>query len=293
MAENTKIAWCDHTINWWIGCQKVSPACENCYAEGTANRFWPGHWGPDAPRLLRLEAAGREAMRYQRRAAGQNGTLRVFANSMSDFFEDRRDLDRARLEALDVMRRTPNLIWLLLTKRPEKILAALRECLLPSYKEKRYSLNGWLEEWLVGSPPNNIWLGTTAENQEWADKRVPDLLQAPAAKRFLSCEPLLGPIDLTREYSHDRCGGSPPFSRILDPFQPTRPINLLDWVIVGCESGPRRRPMFPAWALSLKNQCAAARIPFFFKQAEIEGKIVSEPFLNGAKHLAFPEEVLG
>ena len=111
MAENTKIAWCDHTINFWWGCSKVSPACANCYAEGQAARFYPGHWGQDAPRRLRVPAARLEAMRYQVCAEKEGRRFRVFTNSMSDFFEDRRDLDMARLEALDVMRKTPNLDW--------------------------------------------------------------------------------------------------------------------------------------------------------------------------------------
>lgn len=134
MAENSKIEWTDHTINFWWGCEKVSPACANCYAERQDAHFHPGipwqsryqgekagasHWGPDARRLLRVDAARGEALRYERQAVAQGRRFRVFTNSMSDFFEDRRDLDLPRLEALDTIRLTgegiQNPTWTLMT----------------------------------------------------------------------------------------------------------------------------------------------------------------------------------
>ncbi len=265
MAENSAIEWTHHTVNFWWGCAKVSPACAHCYAEGQAARFYPGLWGADGERRIRIEAARREAFRYERQAAKEGRRLRVFTNSMADFFEDRRDLDLPRLEALDVIRQTPHLDWMILTKRPERIMDLLRACLVPTYRQERYELNGWLEEWFAGNPPANVWLGTTVEDQERADQRIPHLLKAPAAIRFVSMEPLLGPVNLcglgvhkgwcpTHDFRGGFCHGPCPDDR------------RLDWVICGGESGRQARPMHPDWARSLRDQCAAAGVPFLFKQ---------------------------
>lgn len=274
MAENTAISWCDHTINFWWGCEKVSQACANCYAEALDARFHPAdgavrcdkwgnfseerpHWGHDAPRLERVDAAEEEALRYERRAVKEGRRFRVFTNSMSDFFEDRRDLDAARLEALETIWSTPHLDWLILTKRPEKILSLLgraqkmahEEALTPRLAEN--ALTEWLGWWLAGKAPANVWLGTTVEDQERSDQRIPALLGVPAAVRFLSCEPLLGTVDLRLE---DCWLG----------YTPTK--QLLHWVICGGESGRKARPMHPDWARGLRDQCAAAGVPFHFKQ---------------------------
>ena len=268
MAENTKIEWADHTVNFWWGCTKVSPACANCYAEGLDARFYghddvrgkafsfgSRHWGPDASRLIRTYAAGKEADRFQRRAEKEGRRFRVFTNSMSDFFEDRRDLDKARAEALMTIRCTPNLDWMVLTKRPEAILRLLTLVLNiweaePSTIASR-SIIEWLERWISGDAPANVWLGATVEDQERADLRIPALLSVPARVRFLSCEPLLGPLDLGLQ---DCWLG----------FTPTR--ELLHWVICGGESGPRARPLHPSWARGLRDQCATGGVPFLFKQ---------------------------
>ena len=273
MAENSKIEWTHHTINFWWGCEKVSPACAHCYAEGQAARFHPGLWGPDGTRRVRMVAATKEALRYERRAVAEGLRFRVFTNSMSDFFEARPDLILARLEALDVIRRTPHLDWLILTERPGHIMAALKECLVPSYKEERYDLNGWLEDWLSDNPPANVWLGTTVEDQERAHERIPLLLQAPAAVRFLSCEPLLGPVDLTymdveNHPAAEHLGRLGAYQinaltgRNTDMARPCPDVPHLDWVIVGGESGPLARPMHPDWARGLREQCAKAGVPF-------------------------------
>jgi protein gp37 len=169
VAENTGIEWCDHTINFWWGCAKVSPACANCYAEGLAARFHTGLWGADGERRLRVDAARLEALRYERRAVKEGRRFRVFTNSMSDFFEDRPDLVEARQEALSTIMATPHLDWLILTKRPENIIRALQEA-------QRQALGGdmgfaytapgtnalseWLGWWLSGKAPANVWLGT-------------------------------------------------------------------------------------------------------------------------------------
>lgn len=258
---DTEISWATDTLNWWFGCTKVSPACQFCYAETWDKRFHGAdpHWGPDAPRMIReLPKVMGELEKIKRRAAKTGERPRVFVNSMSDFFEDRRDLDEARLAALDAMRQAAEVDFLLLTKRPEKIMKLLHQAKIdlevgrhdPSSQCLEDSpLHHWLTSWVTAIAPRNIWLGTTVENQEWADKRIPELLKVPAAVRFLSCEPLLSPIELPR---HDQSMG-PSFSP-------------LDWVICGGESGAHARPMHPDWARSLRDQCAAAGVSFHFKQ---------------------------
>ena len=259
MAENSKILWTHHTINFWWGCAKVSDACTHCYAEGQDAHYYPeggvnpsrlgpakpSHWGPNAPRLLRVGPAIREAMRYQRQAEKEGIRYRAFTNSMADFFEDRRDLDEARLQALEAIRRTPNLDWLLLTKRPERVIALLnrvRDAIELEGGSGNQALRIWIDGWLEGKPPANVWLGTTCENQEWTDRRLADLLKVSAAVRFLSVEPMLGEVHL----KGDLAG--------------------LHWVIAGGESGAQARPMQAGWARALRDQCAAAGIPFIFKQ---------------------------
>ncbi len=269
MAENSRIEWTDHTVNFWWGCTKLSPACLHCYAERQDAHFHPGipwpmrfqnekavaaHWGPNAPRMLRVQAAAREARRYEARALKEGRRFRVFTNSMSDFFEDRRDLAQARAQALLVIQSTPSLDWLLLTKRPERILQQLRRALeawkLEPASPASLSVIEWLERWLGGHAPANVWLGATVEDQERADQRIPALLGVPARVRFLSCEPLLGPADLNLQV----CWLG---------YTPTR--ELLHWVIAGGESGTDPRPMHPGWARSLRDQCAGAGVPFLFK----------------------------
>jgi protein gp37 len=276
VGENSGISWTDHTVNFWWGCTKVSPACAHCYAESQATRFHhrvdgsPLLWGADSQRLVRIKQARLEALRYDRKAAAQGIRFRVFTNSMADFFEDRPDLAQARLEALEVIRSTPNLDWLILTKRPERVMDLLNQAFEAAMEGPTLWHKGlvdWLALWIFAKrgAPANVWLGTTAENQEWADKRIPALLQAPARVRFVSMEPLLGPVDLGGEYLADVCGGRYPFPGLEDQFR-TKRIDRLDWVIVGGESGPHARPMHPDWARGLRDQCAAAGVPFHFKQ---------------------------
>ena len=254
MAENSRIEWTDHTVNFWWGCAKVSPACAHCYAEGQAARFYPGHWGPDALRRLRVTQARHEAMAYERRAVKEHRRFRVFTNSMADFFEDRRDLDQARLEALDVIRQTPHLDWLILTKRPEAIMRLLYRAEVDAPGS---GLSDWLRDWLRGQAPANVWLGTTVEDQERAEQRIQALVKVPGL-HFLSCEPLLGPVDLesfsVQAIHPDNEGYGVPA------------IKGVDWLICGGESGRRARPMHPDWARGLRDQCAAAGVPFLFKQ---------------------------
>ncbi|NUP13824.1 MAG: DUF5131 family protein [Polyangiaceae bacterium] len=177
------------TFSPWEGCTAVSPGCDNCYAE-TANARWhpnekgrASHWGKRAPRLMRSEAYWRNPFKWNRLAEKLGVRLKVFCSSVSDVFEDRRDLDgpRARL-FVDVISKTPHLDWLLLTKRPQNMLT-----LVPAW---------WRDPKFQGGWPSNVWAGTTCEDQRRADERIPYLLEVPARVRFLSCEPLLGPVDL-------------------------------------------------------------------------------------------------
>ena len=176
MAEHSKIEWTHHTFNPWWGCAKVSPACEHCYAETWAKRVGQDVWGKRSDRRFFSDRHWSEPLRWDRQAESQRKRARVFCASMADVFEDRRDLDGPRARLWDLIERTRNLDWLLLTKRPELV-----GCLAP-----------WGNRW-----PRNVWLGTTAEDQRRANDRVPMLLGCPAAVRFLSCEPLLSQIDLT------------------------------------------------------------------------------------------------
>ena len=229
MAKDSRIEWTHHTFNPWWGCTKVSPGCKHCYAETWAKRIGQDVWGPKATRRELSEAVWRQPLVWNKEAEGLRVRPRVFCASMADVFEDRRELDANRTRLWAIIEQTPNLDWLLLTKRPQNVRR-----LVP-----------WRAEW-----PSNVWLGATAENQRWLDKRMPDLLSQSARVLFLSCEPLLGAIDLSGWIKGAKRGAH-------------RPI---DWIIGGGESGHQARPMHPEWLISLRDQCVAGGIKFHFKQ---------------------------
>ena len=237
MGEFTGISWCRHTFNPWWGCVKVSEACRYCYAERDSNRFAPGLWGADAERRVSSEKIWGDPLRWDRAAKRVGERRRVFCASMADVFEARDDLNPARARLWALIAATPNHVWLLLTKRPQEILSRI-----PS-------------AWVEALPPN-VWVGTSVENETAARERIPHLFAVPAKVLFLSCEPLLGPVDL-RQYL-DVGAGCPLDCAACD--------HKIDWVIVGGESGPSARPMHPDWARSLRDQCAANRVAFHFKQ---------------------------
>jgi protein gp37 len=226
MSKNSHIEWTHHTFNPWWGCTKVSPACDNCYADLWARRMGQQLWGRNATRRFFSDLHWKEPLRWNEEAQLNGRRERVFCASMADVFERRADLNDARNRLWQLITDTPNLDWLLLTKRPQNIT--------------RYA--PWQTTW-----PENVWIGTSIENQIIAEKRLPFLLQIPAAIRFLSCEPLLGMLDLSEWFN--RSG-----------FYP------IDWIIAGGESGARSRPMHPDWVTGLLNQCLAAETPFHFKQ---------------------------
>ena len=249
MGERTGIEWADHTFNPWWGCEKVSPACANCYAEGMAARFGT-EWGPNVPRRLMGDDYWKGPLSWDRKAKAAGVKRRVFCASMADVFEDREDLSDARARLWQLIEKTPNLVWMLLTKRPENV-----HHLIPG-------------TWRV-KMPGNVWMGVTVEDQERADERIPRLLKIKAGVRFLSCEPLLGPLDFDKlPIPGTGCKISALRGIYGVPGQWHAESQAIHWVICGGESDPKgqARPMNPAWAQGLRRDCEAAGVPFFFKQ---------------------------
>lgn len=351
MGENSKIEWTHHTFNPWLGCAKVSPGCAHCYAERDMERYGKAKWGAGQPRVRTATSTWAQPLKWDRAAAKAGRRDRVFCASLADVFDDE-VAESWRADLFSLIDACRNLDWLLLTKRPGNMGA-----MLPA---------GW-----YGSPWPHVWLGTTVEDQEHADLRIPQLLAVPAARRFLSCEPLLGQVDLLHWPGSSTWSG-PPLTdtwddfawpewvpgrirqRIAEFWSPamgrsprawagsflTSPSSThtgmpafgsrvsygrnwigcfrehaaasgrfvplwnnigavvhadgtwhsglgfargpgwlerwlredgkyhleIDWIICGGESGPKARPMHPAWARSLRDQAQAAGVPFLFKQ---------------------------
>ncbi len=241
MSANSKIEWTDHTFNPWWGCTKVSPACELCYAETWAKRTGHSLWGPRARRRFFGDKHWAEPISWNREAEEAGARKRVFCASMADVFEDRSELDEQRERLWRLIEATPALDWLLLTKRPENV----REMV------------DWDDGW-----PRNVWLGSTVENQAVAVERIPALLATPAAIHFVSCEPLLGPLNI------EPWMGDPAGRRRARAAGVSESI---DWVIAGGESGGRARPTDPRWLRGLRQQCRARRVAFHFKQWGVWG----------------------
>ncbi len=234
MGENSAIEWTDHTFNPWIGCTKVSPGCDHCYAEHLATNRLGVAWGPHAERRRTADSTWRQPLAWNRKAEREGQRARVFCASLADVFDNQVPAEW-RQDLWDLIARTPHLDWLLLTKRPQNIAQ-----MLPGSWGTTYP-RGW----------EHVWLGTTVENQAEAERRIPQLVRVPAKVRFLSCEPLLGPLDLAKACRFPgRDFGAQP----------------LDWIIAGGESGPGARPAHPDWFRSLRDQCAEANVPFFFKR---------------------------
>ena len=266
MGENTKIAWCDHTFNPWIGCTKVSSGCDNCYAEREFdNRHHRAVWGVGHPRVRTSAANWNLPLRWNRKARAAIAVglprPRVFCASLGDVF-DNEVPDVWREELFELIRITPNLDWLLLTKRPQNIV-------------KMVKLHGAIAGNGSRYLPDNVWLGATCENQARANVNVPHLLvtrkELGAKCLFLSVEPMLGSIDLTKLRCEIDLGEGMPWldairGLVFDGNGDSNSCPHIDWVICGGESGPHARPMHPDWVRGLHNQCAEAGVPFFFKQ---------------------------
>jgi protein gp37 len=256
MGNQTKIEWADHTFNPWVGCTKVSPPCDHCYAEGWAKRagrhaLWNGE------RSRTTGTYWQQAIKWNRQAAAGDKRPRVFCASLADVF-DNQVPRRWRDDLWHLVDQTPNLDWLLLTKRPRNIAKMLPD-----------SETG-VKPWGAGWP--NVWLGVSAGNQEEANRNIPILVATPARVHFVSLEPLLGPIDLTAIACPNGC--KPPEYCVRchpDGGEPTGTFDalaagLLDLVIVGGETGPKARPIHPSWPRKIRDDCTPAGVPFFFKK---------------------------
>lgn len=287
MSANTKIQWAHHTWNPWRGCAKVSPGCANCYAEEWGRRFGV-EWGHGKPRKHGAKAYMRQPFQWDAKAlaAAQRAERdsyedpltptgyerpRVFP-SLMDWLDPEVPIEWL-VELLDTIRQTPNLDWLLLTKRPQlwkaRIAAA---CDSIARLGPKADLKTWIWHWLGepflprSIPPSNVWLGVSAEDQQRWDERVPVLLRSPALVRFVSVEPMLGPVEMSNAlwevgyepHCGDRC------SRDADsPFHPTRNLH---WIILGGESGRKARPCNVDWIRSGVRQCWEAGVRVFVKQ---------------------------
>lgn len=286
MSENSKIEWTDHTFNGWIGCTKVSPGCKLCYAETLMDtRYGRVKWGKGNPRQRtsaanwRLPAKWNKAAAIDRQEADNFGNdtyrpPRVFCASLADWLDDEVPIEWLA-DLLKLIHDTPNLDWLLLTKRPENWAIRL-EAALDLWKEHdpvHKSLWHWRYD---GCGPENVWLGTSVEDQQRADERIPDLLKIPAKVRFLSVEPLLGPVDLTQ---NSRRADSDEITDEYDTYgPPLGGVEGIHWVIVGGESGAGARPCSIDWVRSIVQQCKTAGVPAFCKQ------LGGYPVIDGNPH---------
>lgn len=313
MGANSLISWTDHTFNPWEGCTKVSGGCKNCYAATRDQRFHAGqHWGPGAPRrrtsptywnqplLWHKKAARREA-----RSAGQLRRPRVFCASLADWLDDEVPAEWL-FDLLTLIHQTPTLDWQLLTKRPEnwarRLRAAADQCTVDPL-----DITDRIHAWISGERIwQNVWIGTSVEDQAAADSRIPHLLQIPARTRFLSCEPLLGPVILpyidfpkawriskAQEAKHQpKCSFAQTRGALLcdcDVLMKRTGMEGITWVICGGESGPGFRHFDPDWARSLRDQCQAADVAFFMKQ--MSGKAKPLPHIPADLMIReFPQE---
>jgi len=281
MADQTAIEWCDSTFNPWIGCTKVSPACDDCYAaRSTPARTLVVAWGPDEQRRRTGDDNWKKPGQWQRQAAAfqaQHGRRRrVFCASLADWLDNAVPIQWL-VDLLEVIRTTPDLDWLLLSKRIGNWSSRISEAIgfLDEQTPAAYPLplRAWLCHWLDGDEaPRNVWIGCTVVNQAEADRDLRKLLRVPAVLRFLSVEPMLGHIELLQWLRSDCWYGSRPGPggrggvTCSDCGGLGHQCRWLHWVICGGESGPKARPMHPDWAARLRDECADAGVPFLFKQ---------------------------
>lgn len=252
MGANSKIEWCDHTWNPWIGCTKISPGCANCYAESEdARRKWTqSGWGFGAPRYRTSEANWKKPLAWNAQAKNSTVKPKIFCASLADWLDLEAPVEWLAA-LLDLIAETPNLHWLLLTKRPETIWEALLAAKFHVHPQTGGTL---IRNWFDRIPPENVWMGVTTEDQERADERIPMLLSIPAKVHWLSVEPLLGPIQMNTFLNPQ-------------PYICPKPLGArIDWVVVGGESGVNARPCDPQWVRHIRDQCLLQEVPFFFKQ---------------------------
>lgn len=313
MSKNTKIEWADSSWSPWRGCTKVSPGCANCYAETLSKRNPSvlGEWGKGKPRVLAKN--WNEPFAWNRRAAQQRieyenrweGTLRdthkphslppppprpsVFP-SLCDWLDDEVPIEWL-IRFLELIHNTPNLNWLLLTKRPENFRQRLAECLadrmevyigLEDHSARMSARAAWkawdmVDGWLNGNPPQNVWFGVSVEDQIRADERIPLLLQIPARVRWLSLEPLLGPVglecvndgswwDMEGANKYDALRGIAYWLQHGSYDHGLGGGPKLDWLVIGGESGGGARPCDVEWIRSIIDHGLTSRVPVFVKQ---------------------------
>jgi len=249
MARNSNIEWTEHTFNPWLGCTKISPACDGCYAEAMIDRrFGRVKWG--GPRLRTGEANWEQPRKWNAAAARSGTRHRVFCASLADVFDNQVPA-QWRTDLFELICSTPSLTWMLLTKRPQNIVTMIDQ-------------SGILDDHGVRRLPSNAALGATVEDQRRAEMNIPALLRAKSvlapAFAFILCEPLLGPLDL----GHLGLG-----ARDVDIAADADLGLSIDWVVAGGETDQgahRARPTHPDWLRQLRDQCSAARVPFHFRQ---------------------------
>ncbi len=326
MSDDTGISWTNATWNPIRGCTRVSEGCRHCYAERVAARFS----GPGQPyeglAVRKLRWISDDEQRVEARWSGDvrfvaehladplrwRRPRRIFVNSMSDLFHEA--LTNEQIAAVfGVMAAAPHHTFQVLTKRARRmrewfawagddglvwsrLVEAIRKTHRPRPSVERLVTTS-LDSRLLAWPLPNVWLGVSAENQAAADERIPDLLATPAAVRWVSAEPLLGPLNLNAKCS--------PF------YAPHLRSDRISWVVAGCESGPGARPADVEWFRSLRDQCATAGVPFFLKQAvrrggewtdwkdviglgpgskQKAGGVIELPYLDGVQHAEMPKE---
>lgn len=297
MSQNTKIEWATHSWNPWIGCTKVSPGCANCYAEvSTPSRVRGIAWGKGKERVRTSAAYWKQPAKWNKAAFVDDVRPRVFP-SLCDWLDD--EVPVAWLaDFLKVIHDTPNIDWLLLTKRPENLEKRMNHVI--SWCHENWDSDDcppwvtWMQDWCIdGNIPANVWIGASIENQPTADERIPELLKIPARVRFLSVEPLLGPVDIQKAINrmpwinHWMIGGG---------------NAELHWVIVGGESGPKARPCNVAWVRDIVRQCKTAGVACFVKQlgsnswsegdnAEFAGGRLMTSHPKGGDHIEWPQDL--
>lgn len=291
MAEASKIEWCDSTFNPWIGCTKVSPGgCANCYAEvSTPARVKRAAgiemWGPHGQRQRTSAHNWKQPLAWERQHeafhSAHGRRQRVFCASLADVF-DNAVPEHWRWDLFRLIAATPHLDWLLLTKRIGNARAMLNSAAAAVAGEYVGAAEWDREPW------PNVWLGATVVDQAEADRDIPKLLATRAAVRFLSIEPMLGPVDLlTTGDTLCRCEGCMSMAR---SYPEQAGLQRIDWVICGSESGPhaRRDAAMLDWVRSLRDQCSAAGVPFLWKQDADRGRKIPTPELDGRTWVEFP-----
>ena len=245
MGENTAIAWCDATANFWWGCLKISDGCDHCYAETLSKRTGKNIWGPAKTTDREYKKAiWKDLIKWDDKARAEGKRIKVFVQSMSDFLEDHPQVEPWREKAKRLIEKLTNTDILMLTKRPENAERFLAD---------------WFKNW-----PDHVWFGVSVENQRRANERIPLLLRVPARILWLSVEPMLEKIDL-REWLQPVTTVS--WGPGEDDWGYDMDQSPIAWVVVGGESGSNSRPMDIEWARDLKVQCEESEhVAFFMKQ---------------------------